>query len=92
MKTYNDIITGLIQARTDAAELSSSASELEDRLNIIQGSLAALQKSETQGVTITWAQAASIKVWLKAARRSHGCFSAEPTPELDKLIDLLPGA
>ena len=92
MKTYNEIIQALYQAQTGAAELSSSASQLEDHLNAIRNGVAALQKSETQGVTITWAQAASIKVWLKAARRSHDCFSAEPTPELDKLIDLLPGA
>lgn len=94
MKPLNiiQIAESVSRLESEAAEVLLAVDALEENLRNLKTELRNFDKAGPLVFTISKSDAASIRVWLNAARKAHYSFSAERTPELDRLINLLPSA
>lgn len=90
MLDIEKLVSTLNQLYSDASAIVESSADLEEKLRELKSEVRAFHKvSAPAAVTIKALDAALIRSWLKVAQRVHNTVSSAPTPELDRLIDLL---
>lgn len=92
MKPLNltQLADSVSRLESEASEVLSAVDALEENLRNLKTELRNFDKSGPLGFTIKTSDAAAIKSWLKNLRKVHALFYTDPSPELDRLIDLLP--